>query len=91
MSVGVRMPLGGCDDAAGTGAGAPACSREPSFETRVLPTGAAGPATPTISDIEAFASSQSVVKGKGRRIASSSAKRMAEAVRDETPVVLRGQ
>jgi hypothetical protein len=32
-----------------------------------------------------------VVKVNGRRMASSSAKRMAEAVRDETPVVLRGQ
>lgn len=46
---------------------------------------------PTISDIEAFTSSQSVVKVKGRRMASSRVKRMADAVREETPVVLRGQ
>lgn len=52
----------------------------------------AGPATlPTISDMDALTSSQSVVKGNGLRKASSRVQRMADAVVGATRVDRRVQ
>lgn len=84
MSVGVRTRSLGFW---GTGIG-PAVVREPPFCARPLVTGGA----PLVrSAIDAASSAVTGVKEYGVRMASSSAKSMAEAVRLEMCVVLRGQ
>lgn len=87
ISVGVRTPLGGCV-LTGTG---PWAAREAPFCVRPVPARPIGPVALPKSDMGAFTSSQSGVNGRGFRIASSSAQRIADAVRGETLVDLRGQ
>lgn len=87
MTVGVLTPLLGYR---GTGTG-PDADRDPPLRARPLPP-AAGIGPPvTRSDIEACSSSKSGVNGNGFRIASSSANRIAEAVRREITVLRGGQ
>lgn len=87
ISVGVRTPLlGYC----GTGPG-PGAAREPLFCVRPLVAGADTGPPPARSDIEAFSSMRSGVKRNGVRMASSRAYKIAEAVRREICVLLRGQ
>lgn len=84
LGVGTRA-AGDC----GTGTG-PAAVRDPPFWARILPDpGATLP--PPRSDIEAFSSTISGVKGNGVLMASSSANSIADAVLREMCVLRRGQ